>query len=919
MPRPPLPAKAKGTPANLRHFLDRVLQRDTSYRIERFRTWEQARHYKLNDQWIEADYTDDPTRTPFWKPIEVDQSNWMPMPVRNHMVAPLQNEKSRLVGSGSRPYVRVEDDNPKSEKAAKIGRDVLMDRLEKHHWIEMEDEGCDGLVSYGTWVMKAYWDIDFTKTVKIPITSGVKCPSCDFRLADPSIPEKDVRGKLLDPDFQSRVEIRTTADPNNNLVPPKFKVKATHCLTCQPVAPAPMMDGETGEPMLDELMQPVMSEGQPVPELQPFVPTDEEAKREFDAYKRPLGEDVSIGDTGLRNVPVFDYFPQNGGLQVSARTCEEHGEEHIESLEWIRAHYKNGDKVTAEDAEELMRWHPIVGGSAHFFAGVGGEPDPSLLANHARVREFHKEPYLELTDGKVKKNLGRSIIMAGNVVLLDADYLIPSETSPGEYIPRVVYDSVPWELRDGELWGVGAAEFLFSIQDSINTRRSQVEDARHRFGSPKLLAVDGMDLMYAGFTDTGYNSDIWYYRPVEGAAQQKPEPFGNEQMSQEWVREEEMDVEAAAQIVGTMDVEIGNVPAGVTAASAMMFMGEKASERRKTRIARILSMKRRIFSALLVYIHEFYREKRYYHVRGKNDRWGVKSFMGTDLLGQTNVIVEEEPAYNLKQFQREAIKDGMAAVPPTITADTAGAKRKINKAWGIPTEINEDQNRQVELAEEEWMRYYEEGTVPVVKMREDVHQIHYETHVLDWLGEDAGRLRDDVDWNQIELALWGWDEDYDALVATEQRLKLNPPPAQPLQVAPGPDGQIPPGAQEQMNAMWQQDMQQQQQIAALPKAPELRMMIVFTKRLEQVQLLGQDPERDKTVTDLLRWKAHFETHYRIAQAQTQAAMGGTAIPQAPGGPETPAGMVPGGRGPTMPGPGAGPGASTASGSAGMAA
>lgn len=925
--RPTLPPKGKGTANQLKAFLDRVLMRDTAYRIDRFRIWEQARHYYAGNQWLEPDYTDDPTRTPFFKAIEVDQSNWMPMPVRNIMVAPIQNEVARLVGAGSRPYVRVEDDDPKSEKAAQLGRDVLLDSLERVHWTETEHEGCHQLVTYGTWTIKAYWDIDFTKTVKIPVTTGLKCPGCDFRLAEPSVPEDQVRGRLLDPDFQARVDVRTIGDPNNNLVPPKFKVKATHCLECDAVAPAPMQD-ETGAPMVDEMGQQVMSEGQPIPELRPWIPSDDEAKRRMDAFGRPLGEEVPLGDVELRNVPCFDYFPQNGGLQVNSRTCLEHGEEHIETLEWIRAHYKNGDKVEAEDSETLMRWHPIVGGSAHYLGGAGGDAEPNLLAESARVREFHKEPFLELVDGKVKKNLGRSIVMAGNVILLDADYLIPSETNPGEFIPRITYYSTPWELRDGELWGLSASELMFSIQDSFNTRRGQVEDARHRFGSPKLLAVDGMDLMYAGFTDTGYNSDIWYYRPVEGASQQEPKPFGNDQMTQEWVQEEKLDLEAVAQITGTMDVEIGNVPSGVTAASAMMFMGEKASERRKTRVSRLLAMKRRIFTAILVMIHEKYREKRYYHVRGKNDRWGVKSFMGADLLNQTNVMVDEEPAYNLAQFKRESIKEGLT-IYHTISADTDGAKRKINKALGIPTDINDDRNRQVELAEEEFMRFYEEGIRPVVKMREDVHQIHYETHVLDWLAEDASRIRDEVDWNQIELALWGWEEDYDALEAAEQDLKLNPIAAGPMKAMPGPDGNVDPAAQQHADEMFAQRQQMAQQIAALPKAPELRMVIMWQKKLAGVQppLFGppQDPtvqydqERDQKVTQLFVWKAHFETHYRAAKAQAQAAAGGMMMPASPGGPETPAGMMPSGRGPVAPGPGAGAGATTASGSSGMAA
>lgn len=902
MPRPPIPPKG-ASPDVLSHFLDHVLAKDTAYRIRRFRTWEKVRNYIQGDQWLETDYTEDPTRSPFWKPIEMDAASWTPTPVQNEMIAPIQNEAARLMGQGSRPYVRPDNDDPKTAKACKVGKDVLLDRLEKVGWTELEYEGSFNLALFGTWIVRSSWEIDFTKCVTVP-RQALRCEACGTTLASPAIPDDQVE-TLLERD--DAVEATAVPDPANPLVPARYKARAKGCFTCPPrteavtqLLPEPGPDGlPATAPVLDEIGQPIVRNLGPVP-LRPYMPTDEEAKSGADFFGRRLGEEVALGDTELRNVSVYDYFPQNGGLGVNARTCQEHGEEHVESLDWISARYVNGYLVEAEDPSVLMRWHPIVGGS-HFYFGGGMGPDRGVFDHHSRVREWHKEPWME----NGKRNKGRSIVMAGRVVLVDGDYLIESKRSPGRYLKRAYYDSIPWEIREKELWGLGAAELITSNQDNINTTKAQVQDVRHAWGSPKIMAVEGMDLTYAGFADTGYNSDIWYYRPVDGV-QQQPEPFGNQQMDTNWTQEIDREVDAIARIVGTMDVEIGNDP-GFDAASALMFMGEKAAERRKPRIARLRAMKRRLYRDQLERIHEFYREKRYYSVKGRNGRDQVRAFMGEDLLGQTDVQLEDEPFYDVRMASRLNLKTAFEL--GSLVVDTEHDKREINKILDVPREINEQKNVQIESAQNEWIRFMEEDRHPVIKQREDSHLLHYETHVLDWMGEEAQQLKDACDWDQVELALWGWEDEFLLLQETEDDLKLNPP-LDPTQGPPplDPEGRPDVAAAQHAVEMYQARVQQQQEIAALPKPIELRLLALWTRILDKSPLVQVDPVRKR----LLRWKAHFEGHYQLARLDAQKAAA-TPMPAPPGSPETPQGLLPSAGAPTVPGAGTGPGVETAAG------
>lgn len=922
MKRPPIPTEKDDAP-KIKRFLDFELSNDNSYRIERFAGWEQARHYvKLNQQWLEPDLTEDPTRTPFWKPLEFDETNWRPVPVHNEMVAPIGNEVARLQGNGSRPYVKPTDDTPKLARAAKLARDLLLSKLEELRWREIQHEGTDEMVTYGTWVLKASWETDWTKTVRSGVETALKCPACDFRMADASIPRGKVVQAMTDPALEGRLSVRSkpSGDPTE---PPKFRATATHCLTCQPPAPVP---GLPPTPFA-------------TPELEPYTPEAEEAEDGEDHYGRPLGEDVPLGDVSLRNVSVFDAKPENHGLGDWNRLTE-WGEERVESLDWVANHYPDkAGEVDAMDPSELMRWHPVVGVSRHMNGG-GASSDPSMFSHHCVIREWHKKPWMVVDpkSGKAKLNKGRSIIVAGAsgkaVVLLNADFLVQcldpeTGAETGKLLPRVHYEYIPWEIKTKEVFGLSASELLISAQDSVNTLISQVQDARHRFGSPKLLAEEGMDLMYSGFADTGYNSDVYYYRP--GANEDaKPIPFGNQQMSPEWHHEYEIYKDSMSRTIGVTDAETGFAPNASKSdwsAQALMYLGEKSSERRKNRIDRIREAKKRIYRFMLQWMQEGYVEERPYTTKTENERLSVRALKGVDLCDQNEVEIDDEPSYDARTVRRAAMDKALEL--GTIIPDTAAAKRKINREIGAPLDINEDQNKQVERACDEWLSYYEDGREPAILQRADDPVIHFQQHMLDLMSDEAQKLRDSVDWNQVELAIWGWDEDFDALMAQEAMFKAQPIPDTPPAPQPNPiDGGTSPEDQAAAVAIWQKQREVMAIIAAMPRALELRIFEFMKKRLLDSGILSAevpgpldpmtlqptvvvqvDMERQETAHKLMRFIAHAEAHYRLSGM-------GQGMPAPPGGVETPQGTVPGAGQPAIPGPGAGPGATTAAGSGG---
>jgi hypothetical protein len=474
MARPKLKPFGSAALDDYKKLFDWGINHESRHRIARFRTWERCRLYGVGEQWLESDTDNELSSrigiSPSWKPRQVTEQNWIPMPVQNEFPAPIQNEVSRLLGVGSKPYVRPTGSDTMTVKGADLGRDALRNRLEELNWIETQHRALHSMVSYGTMILKSWWELDYTKTIRSGVKGAMRCPSCGFVLSAPTT-GLDKIGPMLEerPQIGARVEI----------IEETVTVKG--CLSC------------------DE------------DKWENYSPSEEEAVSGKDAFGRPLGEDLPLGDTALSVVDVYSFFPQNSGVGKTDEKLEEWFEEHVESVDWVRAHYKNGYKVRPDSSKDIIKYHP---GFGSVLSASGDASLDGLYDDHVIVKEWHKKPWVEPgPNGEPVVTRGRSVVYAGGVVLLDADYLLPNDAEEGPDVPRVSYVSVPWEIRDGEVFGIGASEYMFSGQDIINTTLSQVQNARHHFGSPKILAPRGMDLEFAGVQDSGYDGDIYYFTP----------------------------------------------------------------------------------------------------------------------------------------------------------------------------------------------------------------------------------------------------------------------------------------------------------------------------------------------------------------------------------------------------------------------
>jgi hypothetical protein len=869
-PQQPPPIREKPTKeqcAEIRAFLDRKAPYEHPLRIRRHRTWRKADLYLQSVQHLIPSYNTDVTRTVHWteRLFRPDDPNAVPLPVYNEMAARIQNEAARLGRPEYKPYVRPTGENPnaKTKEAAKFSGNLLVAQLDEMKWAtRVAAPGHLHGPLYGAWILKSWWDVSLEKPVRIPKKGTARCPECDFKTAGQELDEEGFTA--VDQKFPGKVTRKKRPD-----TPDVEDYSVDHCLTCEDhgeeeTVDQPAMD-EMGMPMLDELGQPVMT---PVtqtvrkpgpPALEAYTPIDQELY-EQDSFGRDLGEDVGLGEWRCKTVSPYDLFGENLWIDVDPTEWKEIAEVHVESLDWIRARFpEKATLVKTENVDALLRWHPIGGERAVFYGSAGAS---GLFKNHCRVKEYHKKPFMEWDGEAWRLNKGRSIMMAGDVVLLDGPFLLESKVNPGTFIPRVHYDYAAWELRSGGREGDGFAmsELLFDPQDNINECKSQTQDTRQRMSVPKFRVTRGMNF---DFEQTGNAGSNYVWTPDDQYPGATPEEIGSTTISEGVAKEVERDQQYMDDAAGTSDTEFGNIPPKVSSGTMLQISAEQSGERRRPRIARIREMLERTWKHGLILMHEFVREPRTLQMKDETSEFRDKSWTGLDLMGQTDVHIDAEPEHDSPLQQKEDARE--AVTLGLFDPATMSRKARIDfaKKLNVSAELTEDDDLQYECAEREFWEYVDSGHVPVVDEDLDDHEAHDQRHGVDCLSDKWKTKEREAGWDEALVWISGWDK-------VDPMASMDPLTGQPLPMA---------SWQKIEKAFGQQ----------WPPLLELR---IFEAWKIFLQLGGFRPKNPQALEEVMRFRAHRAAHRMLHQQRAQQAQAGMAVPAAPEATTTAAGTMP---------------------------
>lgn len=732
----------KGASAGkIKAFFDNFADFTSIYHREIFADFYEQKAFVESHHWLQRQMWGNQQTGIRWTNQLHESIDEIPKPVTNEILPIFDSEVGRLRNRRSKPRIQGSPGYSHDEWAtggAKRADDILESHLKQLRWERVRRTFIRHHVQFGTGILKSYLESDFMDTVMVGRSGCFRCPQGHIFGSDKLGAEQFLG---LPPDQAGRLQQTLGTDSRGN---PTASYSMTSCVVC---------GGNLGD----------------------YTPTPEEAQNP-DQFGTPLGKKAPLNRPMIDAVSPFEMFFENEGIAILPWECREWLQVTPRSLDWIAQHYnltvrngryfKGDQEVRAEDPYIIAENHPIIGEFSYGSMGSRSVDTRHLFKNHARVREFYSLP-------SPRHPNGRCIVMVGNIVLLDDDYLIPSKAINPEtgqpsrnMIPRVIYRIARFYEKEGEIRGQSMIAPLISPQKRVNMRWSQIISNAERMGNAGILAQRGTNLESPGLL-RGYPGNVLWYDDPNGDGSGKPSVWEGKLMDPQAFQEVDATVARMQAIAGQQDPDQGKAPRNVSSATGIKLLQDASSERRQQRIEEMTDAMKDIWQHQLVLLREFVREPRSYSFQNPSTgSWEEASFLGTDIPANTEIMVEEEASYDEVAYEREAVAQGLQL--GILQATTPYARYQAAKAMGLPASIAEEQDVQIQDALSKWYDFKRFGKIPAIDQFNDAHDVFFSVYgkelKSDWGKGQAKQNGQDVFLQMIA----GWED------ALKQRQALEP-------------------------------------------------------------------------------------------------------------------------------------------------
>ena len=342
-----------------------------------------------------------------------------------------------------------------------------------------------------------------------------------------------------------------------------------------------------------------------------------------------------MGDINICNVSPFH-------LLVPDLTCEEIEEQpfviHQYTESWESLKFKFPDlKPPTKNAQE-----PVI--------------EPLHLNTHSTNQDRDKVLCFEawIKPGKVR------IFPEGAVVTIVGDQLVQFMSGwPYEHnkYPFVRVGHIP----GGKFYCDSSIVDLIPLQREYNRTRSQIVEAKNLMAKPQVFA-------YRGAVDPSkIRSEPGQYIMVNPGFEY-PQPVPLSPLPAYVVQELDRILMDWSDISGQHEVSKGQVPPGVTAATAISYLQEQDEAKLSHTVSAIETAIEQIAHMTLSYVVQYWDTPRIIRPAGTDMSFDVLSLKGSDLRGNTDIKVEAGSALPVSRAAKQAfIMDLMdrGYIPPT--------------------------------------------------------------------------------------------------------------------------------------------------------------------------------------------------------------------------------------------------------------
>lgn len=200
----------------------------------------------------------------------------------------------------------------------------------------------------------------------------------------------------------------------------------------------------------------------------------------------------------------------------------------------------------------------------------------------------------------------------------------------GDCLPYAMFSGVPVQ---GRFWPTSVTEQARPLNVELNKSRSQVRENAARFGNPALLTARHADVDYTGLPGERIYFDATMQESVP-AYLQPPE------MPSYVLQEPDRIIEALRDVSSQHEVTQGNVPAGVTAASAINLLLEADDSVIGPDTADMEDALSEAGTLLLTHVASFMTDERTMRIAGEDDSWDIFAFRREQLRDHTQIEVQ---------------------------------------------------------------------------------------------------------------------------------------------------------------------------------------------------------------------------------------------------------------------------------------
>jgi hypothetical protein len=281
--------------------------------------------------------------------------------------------------------------------------------------------------------------------------------------------------------------------------------------------------------------------------------------------------------------------------------------------------------------------------------------------------------------------------------------------------PFAKLDHIP----TGRFYGDSSLVDLIPIQKEVNRTHSQIIESKNKMAKPQWKAQRGSVDVNKMTSEPGLV--IQYTAGFQAPEQVQPASLPSYVVDELERLTREMD-----DLAATGEITKGNVPPGITAASAISYLQEENDNRFAPTVASIEEATEKVGKYMLSFVDEYWDETRMVKVVGDNRLTETREFSKADVNGNTDFVVETGSAAPRSRAAKQAfltdlikmgVIDGHRALKYLDMTETTKlyedaqvddrqiAREHVMFKEGQPVEINEFDNDDAHiLGHGNWMK-----------------------------------------------------------------------------------------------------------------------------------------------------------------------------------------------------------------------